>query len=358
LLAASELAGDPGLDPLVRAQCEMIRRNVELEARLIDDLLDLTRISRGRLEIRRKPTDLHEVLRQTELIVRSELTDRLLKLEFQLTAGSHHVLGDDVRLQQVCWNLLKNAVKFTADGGTIIVRTEELPSQRIRIEVKDTGRGISAESLGRLFQPFQQGDLAGRHQFEGLGLGLSIARAIVELHGGRITATSDGIGCGATFLVELDLVAARSAAPPSSPATQATSELRLLIVDDHEPTRATMTQLLRRRGHVVQAAGSVAEGLSAATASSFDIVISDLGLPDGSGIDLMREISRTRGWPGIALSGFGMSVDIEKSLAAGFCSHLVKPLEMAQLDQAIAKAVALGRKTSPDETATSATPQP
>jgi CheY-like chemotaxis protein len=268
------------------------------------------------------------------------------------------VLGDDVRLQQVCWNLLKNAVKFTADGGTIIVRTEELPSQRIRIEVKDTGRGISAESLGRLFQPFQQGDLAGRHQFEGLGLGLSIARAIVELHGGRITATSDGIGCGATFLVELDLVAARSAAPPSSPATQATSELRLLIVDDHEPTRATMTQLLRRRGHVVQAAGSVAEGLSAATASSFDIVISDLGLPDGSGIDLMREISRTRGWPGIALSGFGMSVDIEKSLAAGFCSHLVKPLEMAQLDQAIAKAVALGKKAPPDETATSATPQP
>ena len=203
---------------------------------------------------------------------------------------------------------------------------------RLAVCIEDTGIGITTAGMARIFQPFEQGDLAGRHRFGGLGLGLSISKAIVDLHGGVLRAESAGLYQGATFTVELGTVAA----PASAAADQAHSPtqagpLRLLVVDDHAPTLSVLIRLLERDGHKVFPAACVSDALDVAAREECDAVISDLGLPDGSGHELMREIRRRYGWPGIALSGFGMEDDLRQSTEAGFSYHLVKPVDFAQL---------------------------
>ena len=341
LMTATALESDPVLPEEIREQLSMMRRNIQLEARLIDDLLDITRISRGKLTIAPVAADLHQLIRHTGEIVRSDGLGKQVRIVFILEAARHHALADPTRIQQVFWNLIKNALKFTPTGGTITVSTHNDAEGWIVVSVVDTGVGLSAEALPHIFKAFEQGDVAGQHRYGGLGLGLAISQAIMGAHGGIIRVASEGPGRGATFTAALPSVAAPAAAAPSTAAHPAPARsLRLLIVEDHEATRIVLTRLLTRSGHQVTTAGTIAEALAAFAAAHFDAVISDLGLPDGSGLDLMRQIQRQRPVPGIALSGYGMEDDLRQTKEAGFFAHLVKPVSLDQLRQLLSQLTA------------------
>jgi len=310
----------------------MMRRNIELEARLIDDLLDLTCIIHGKLIIAPVTVDIHELLDHTDEIVRSDGLGKRLRIVMKLDAARHHALADPARLQQVFWNLLRNAVKFTPDGGTITVVSHNDAEGRIIISVADDGIGIRAEVLSQIFDAFEQADTTGEHRYGGLGLGLAISSAIVSAHGGEIKAESQGCGRGAKFTVILGSVTAPAASRQTNPTpAQPGSALSLLVVEDHEATRTVLERLLTRSGHLVITAASVHDALAAYQAAHFDAVISDLGLPDGSGIELMVQIQSIRPVPAIALSGYGMEADLAHSKEAGFFAHLVKPVNMDQI---------------------------
>ena len=324
----------------VREDLRVVRRNVELEARLIDDLLDLTRIAQNKLRLTRGPVDLHELVAQATDICREEAKAKRLTLDVALDADCATVDADAARLLQVLWNVLKNAVKFSPVDGRIEVRTS-CAGERLRLTVRDGGIGIDRDQIEGIFDAFAQGGPAITRAFGGLGLGLSISRALVEAHGGRIWAESDGIGRGASFHVELATVAApaaEGAAPPPQPAAAAADSMSLLLVEDHVDTAKVMARLLRVLGHRVTVAHTVADGLSAADAAGFDLVVSDLGLPDGSGLDLMAALRDRHALRGICLSGFGMDDDLRRSGEAGFLEHLVKPVSLETLSAALARA--------------------
>jgi two-component system CheB/CheR fusion protein len=331
----------------------MIRRNVELEARLIDDLLDLTRIARGKLELHRREVDARGVLEHALANIERELAEKSLRLEVRLAAEDHRVWADAPRLTQVFWNLLSNAVKFTPQGGSISVRSRVEPrplgARDLIVEISDTGIGIEPEVLPRIFEAFEQTDRRITRKFGGLGLGLAVSRAIVDLHGGRLSVASGGRGEGATFAVRLPLGGIQedldetgiwlSRPRPAAERTAAADRsLRILLVEDHEDTAEAMADLLRMIGHEVAVARSVTTALDLAATfpgDGIDLVLSDLGLPDGSGHDLMRELVRLYGWKGIALSGYGMEEDIRRSQEAGFARHLTKPVNLEALRAAI-----------------------
>ena len=327
----------------VRSALEMIRRNVELEARLIDDLLDLTRISKGKLQLNLETVDAHVALKSALEICQAEASSKRLSVKLDLGARQHHICADSARIQQVFWNLLKNAVKFTPSAGAVTIRSrnsDEGPSASMMVEITDTGIGIEPEVLPRIFQAFEQGERAITRQFGGLGLGLAICKALVERHGGHLAASSAGRGEGATFTVELPVVRPGCAAPSGSAPLAAPEPshrlARLLVVDDHADTSRAMKRLLERLGYTVEVADSVGTALEALRRSSFDLLISDIGLPDGSGLDIMREARQLpRPIKAIALSGFGMEEDIRKSKEAGFVEHLTKPVNFRTLEASI-----------------------
>jgi PAS domain S-box-containing protein len=351
LMTASALRGDASLPPAVREQLGMMERNIALEARLIDDLLDLTRIARGKLNVRPQPCDAHSLIGLAIEIVRDEALAKSISIRREFGARKCGLTADPARFQQVIWNLLRNAVKFTPRGGNITVSTrDEQTSEaacRLRIEVIDSGIGITSAQLENIFLPFEQGGLAGDHRFGGIGLGLAIARAIVDLHGGNIRATSEGPNCGATFVVEFPgaieppagaLEAPEALIPQSGSRPHPVGlrkPLRLLLVEDHEPSLQVMSRLLTKAGHYVIAANSLSAALTAASAGKFDLVISDLGLPDGTGAELMQQLRATYGLNGIALSGYGMDEDLARSREAGFMTHLIKPVDFHQLERAL-----------------------
>jgi len=351
LAVISGMQEDKRLPGDVRAHLAMVRRNVELEARLIDDMLDLTRIARGKLELHREVSDLRQVLEDSLQTVTGDLAHKRLRLVMDLDGGDHRLWGDTPRLTQVFWNLFSNAVKFTPEDGVMTVRTRRDGSDLV-VEVTDTGIGIEADALTTIFDAFQQGEQGITRRFGGLGLGLAITKAIVELHGGSLTATSAGRGQGAVFSVRLpaeNLPAPALPGPEERAAAQValssnrgdgdggSRELRILLIEDHADTAEAMAELLRVLGHEVTVAGSVAAGLAAAErhAGCLDLVLSDLGLPDGSGVDLMQELHERYGVRGIALSGYGMEEDIRRSLEAGFDRHLTKPINLQALQAAI-----------------------
>jgi len=334
LMTATALADDSTLPPHVRTQIAMMRRNIELEARLIDDLLDLTRISRGKLQIEPLNADIHQLIEHTAEIVRSDALGKQVRTVFKLKAERHHAMVDPTRLQQVFWNLIHNALKFTPTSGTITVSTRNDAAGGIVINVADNGIGIRAEVLSQIFTAFEQADTTGEHRYGGLGLGLAISSAIVTAHGGEIKAESAGLGHGADFTVTLGSVPASTTISQQNARTaQPARALSLLVVEDHEATRTVLERLLTRSGHQVITATTVHAALAAYHAERFDAVISDLGLPDGSGIDMMVQIQSIRPVPAIALSGYGMEEDLQRSKAAGFFAHLVKPVKVDQLKQ-------------------------
>ena len=328
----------------VREALEVIRRNVELEARLIDDLLDVTRIAKGKLQLTFELVSVHEVLRRACEICREEMAAKNIEAALQLHAQEMFVEGDPARLQQVFWNLIKNSVKFTPANGRITIATENIRDHEMEIKISDTGIGIEKDKIDKIFNAFEQGQTSITRRFGGLGLGLAISKAMVEAHRGTITVSSAGNEKGATFTVGLKtvpspaLAADRSDGTEPSKSTQksaAPRELRILVVDDHADTCAGMKVLLERRGYQITTAYSADQALDRARDQDFDLVISDIGLPDRSGYELMRELHQRKGLRGIALSGYGMENDVTSAHAAGFSDHLTKPINFEQLEESI-----------------------
>lgn len=336
LMALSGMESDRTLSADARADVEMIRRNIDLEVRLIDDLLDLSRVRNGKLRMHPQPAAVHPLLRDVAEICAGDRDNQGVPVQFRLDAEGDGVIGDPARLQQLFWNLLKNALKFSTPAAPVTVSTSNPLPDAIEIRVRDRGQGIHPEVLPKLFNAFEQGDTGITRQFGGLGLGLAIAKAVVELHGGSIRAESEGLGRGAEFIVRLPLSAGAVVAPVQQPAKPSTHErLRLLIVEDHPDTARMLGRLLRLSGYDVQTAGSVADALQLAATERFDLLVSDIGLPDATGHDLMREVRGRHGLKGIAMTGYGMDEDIRKSLDAGFVDHIVKPVDLKQLEAVI-----------------------
>jgi signal transduction histidine kinase/ActR/RegA family two-component response regulator len=319
---------------IMHESLQLIRRNVELEARLIDDLLDLTRISKGKVQLSFEIVDAHTLLRNALEICQSEIEQKKLELRSEFAATKVYLQADPARLQQIFWNLIKNAVKFTPHGGKLSIRTTNNGDGQFRLEVEDSGCGIDPEVLPRIFRAFEQ---AGRTQLGGLGLGLAISKALVEAHHGSISAESQGRDSGATFTA-LFPTCERNVIPESSDAPRSTAKrrsVRLLLVEDHEDTNRSLTRMLRRRGYEVHPANDIRSALDIAARKQFDVLVSDIGLPDGSGIDLLKALRAKRDVFGIALSGYGMEEDIRRSGEAGFSHHLVKPVDLNKLDSII-----------------------
>ena len=332
LAAASYLAEHEELPFHLREEVTAIRRNVQFEARLIDDLLDLTRITRGKLQLHLEAVDAHRLVQNALTIVHEDIARKELKVATDLSAQKHHISADPIRIQQVFWNLLNNAVKFTPQKGRITIRSSN-DGGRFVFEITDTGIGIEPEHQARIFNAFEQGEVSIVRQFGGLGLGLTISQTLLKLHGGNIIVRSEGKNRGASFTVTLDVLA-----EPLPVSAQATAEnfaiersLRLLLVDDHADTRHVLSRLLGKCGHEVFTAESGQSALKLMETERFDALISDIGLPDTSGYELVREAKRRQSVQGIALSGFGMEEDVRRSLEAGFDYHLTKPVEFQAL---------------------------
>jgi signal transduction histidine kinase/ActR/RegA family two-component response regulator len=367
LAAAAVLESDETVPIQARRDLAVIRRNIEVEARLIDDLLDINRIVRGKLELRRQVVDARSLLEHAmQNYCLDAAAKKQIRVSMKITADQTHVFVDSSRMTQVFWNLLQNACKFTPESGSIDVRvynddrrllsrnvsTSNGESEKLSelvVEVSDTGMGISPETLPRIFDAFEQGERSRGQGFGGLGLGLAISRAICELHGGSISAVSEGKGKGATFTVRLDCAkpvqakeTKRQVAVASDAA--ATPSMRILVVEDHPDTAEQFARLLRRAGHEVICAGSIKEAQSHALvtpdknrACVFDILISDLDLPDGSGRELMHDLAQRYPIRGIAISGHGMKEDVDGSIQAGFSYHITKPVNWPELKSAIEK---------------------
>jgi PAS domain S-box-containing protein len=347
LLLATDAVNHKSLPPDVLADFAIIRKNIELEARLIDDLLDLTRITKGKMVLASQLVDMQVVMRDALATIQSDVETRGVRLVLEITPGEAFIRGDPVRLQQVLWNVLKNAVKFTPKGGKVTLVSDISPDGRMMvIRVTDTGIGLSPSEAETVFEAFAQGDHAkgpGSHQFGGLGLGLAISRSMIEMHSGRIYARSDGRNMGSTFFIELPLAGAEE--PESSEPAAGSGEkdgdqerpasLSILLVEDHSPTRLALERLLQRRKYRVLAATTAEEARKIAEKNRLDLVISDIGLPDASGFDLMAELEKTYHLKGIALTGYGTESDIARGRATGFVVHLTKPVSMQALDAAI-----------------------
>jgi signal transduction histidine kinase/CheY-like chemotaxis protein len=322
---------------------EVIRRNVELEARLIDDLLDVTRIAKGKLQLTLEIVDVHEILHRAYEICHDDLERKKIEARFEFNANNVHVEGDPARLQQIFWNLIKNSVKFTPDNGHIIISTSNSGPNEIEIHVTDTGIGIDSDKIGKIFNAFEQGQTSITRRFGGLGLGLAISKAMVDAHRGNIRVESAGKDQGATFIVQLRTVPAPVVATngtdgePAGPESKRVPSRRhrLLLVDDHVDTCTGMKMMLERRGYDISVAHSADQAVQKARSEHFDLLISDIGLPDRTGYELMSELRKSKGLPGIALSGFGAEADVTQARDAGFSEHLTKPINFERLEQAI-----------------------
>lgn len=338
LATAMNLESEPITDAVeLRKSLRVIRRNIELEARLIDDLLDITRIARGKLQLLVGDVDAHEAIRHAAEMCQSEIVHKGSQVELDLRAERHYVRADSPRLLQIIWNLLLNAVKFTPERGRIVIRTSDTPLGKLRIEVSDSGIGIDPAVMTRIFEPFEQGEQSVTRRFGGLGIGLAVVKGLVDAHGASIEVSSEGHGAGATFRVEFETIdpPPAPATPPSEPEAprpRTTHPLRILLVEDHKDTRHAMERLLTRWGHTVTTAGTLGEARQVAAEAPFDLLVSDLGLPDGHGTTLMEELRASgRLREGIAISGFGMEEDIRRSHEAGFSDHLTKPIAAQRL---------------------------
>jgi len=333
--AAQALDMQTDLPPKARRSVELIKRNVEIEARLIDDLLDISKIVNDKLTLHFEPTDLVTLLGGMADVFRDEAAAQGIELLYTPLPAPVIVQADPARLQQVLWNLLKNAIKFTQKAGTI--RITLLPPRRdkVTVEVSDTGIGIQQEALKRIFNAFDQGDNEPGEMRGGLGLGLAIASSLAQRHGGTLNVHSDGAGRGATFTLTLDYAgdAREGASGVAAPMTAGSrrTPVRLLLVEDNADTAEAMQFLLSELGYIVKVAISVADARNTLASNTFDALVSDMGLPDGDGIDVLRMFDRTGGKLAIALTGYGMEADVQRCLKAGFDQHLTKPLDIDRL---------------------------
>ncbi len=334
------LSEDSRLPVDVREQLKMVCKNLDLETRLIDDLLDSTSISRGRVHLCKSDIDLHSLVWQTLQLLTKETDQKALSIEFCLNARRRQVHADPMRLEQVIRNIIRNAIKYSPSRGVIRVQTSNnIDDSNLELKITDDGDGIDPLMLPTIFEAFKQGD----RLHGGLGLGLAIARAIITLHDGSITAHSDGIGHGATIRILLPTVLSTTVTP-RAPALgtivgppPSSSLLRILFVEDDFASRLVISRLIESKLHyIVHTAGTMKEAMELFEKQSYDLVLSDIGLPDGSGHELLTKMLALRPQQNaIALSGYGMPHDIEKSLSVGFKKHLIKPVLLAILKTAI-----------------------
>ena len=329
---------------------DTIDRNARAQSRLIEDILDFSRINAGKLNLNVRSLDFSEVINAATDIVRPAADAKGVRIEQILDSEAGHISGDADRLQQVVWNLLSNAVKFTPRGGKVLVRLERINSH-CELTVTDTGQGISPKFLPYVFDRFSQADSSSTRAHAGLGLGLSIVRHLVELHGGTVQAFSRGEGQGATFAVRLPLLVAHhraenevvrlelSAVQPIEQAYADLSGVSVLVVEDNDDSRRLLQTILTRSGAVVRVAESAATALRILAGEWPDIVISDIEMPGEDGYSLIRKIrlqeSPSRRVPAIALTAYTRSVDRVRALAAGFQTHMSKPVEPAELVAAV-----------------------
>jgi len=331
-----------------REAVDAIEKSAEIQAQLIDDVLDVSRVVAGKMTFNPVTVDLGPVLHAAMTTVHPAATAKEIDILASVPPLLPPVLGDEGRLQQVIWNLLSNAVKFTPRGGSITVRLV-VAGSLLRLTVSDTGKGIEPVYLPHVFEPFSQEDGSMTRSHEGIGLGLSIVRSLVELHGGRIRAASEGAGCGATFTVELPYIESQSnvvermttkKAQPSvssSPDLElpALGGIRILIIDDQEITRELIGAIFRRAGAEVFAAASVREGLNEFAACTPGIVVCDLAMPQEDGFAFVRAVrssaAASNATPVIALTAFGRPEDRQQALAAGFDAYLKKPVDPQEL---------------------------
>jgi PAS domain S-box-containing protein len=317
---------------------ETIERNAKLQIQLIEDLLDVSRILRGKLSLNVCPVALITTIEAAMETVRLAAQAKSIQIQTMLDSSVGLVAGDPNRLQQVVWNLLSNAVKFTPDGGRVAVRLERVGSQ-VQIQVIDTGKGISPDFLPHVFEYFRQADSTTTRVFGGLGLGLAIVHHLVELHGGTVWAESPGEGQGATFTIRLPLLAVNPQTIQESEQPDSTldlSDLKILVVDDEVDSREFVTFALEEHRAVVKAVASAGEALEALALEKPDLLLSDIGMPEMDGYTLIRQIrmmSPEQGGqiPAIALSAYASNTDSKQALAAGFQKHIAKPVEPAQL---------------------------
>jgi signal transduction histidine kinase/ActR/RegA family two-component response regulator len=337
LLAASAFRERRELPSHVRKVFGMVARSIELECRLVDDLLDVTRIAQGKMRVERISTDLHAILRRVCEALAPEMHEKHQSLWTELKAERALAEVDPARIHQLFANLLRNAVKFSPSGGEIQVRSWNTGS-KIIVEIEDNGIGIDPEELPRLFEPFsqlEQADAPAIRNAGGLGLGLAISKGIVDLHGGRLEATSRGRGLGSRFVVQLPTTTRpaaridRVAAPGSLQRTDH-GKYRVLLVEDDRETAQAIAELLRAEGYDVHTAATIRDAL-AADIDKVDVIVSDIGLPDGDGRDLIRRLQESHHHPAIALSGFGMDSDLKENLDAGFDINLTKPVDFDTL---------------------------
>jgi signal transduction histidine kinase/ActR/RegA family two-component response regulator len=321
------------------ATLAMMRRNIELESQLIDDLLDLTRITKDKLQLQFEPIDAHQAIANVVEMCASEAGAKRLQVRLDLRASDFRVMADPAKFQQIIWNLFKNAIKFTGENGAITITSANHLPHILTLGVGDTGIGIEPEIMERIFNPFEQGERSFQRKFGGLGLGLTISKSLAQAHGASLIAKSEGRDRGATFLLTMKTAGLEEAAakPSALDAQTSPAGLHILLVDDHPDTCAALEKLLTLRGHSVSAAQSMRAALELASHESFDLLISDIGLPDGNGMELLRNLRAKTPIRGIAISGFGMDADISKSLEAGFSDHLVKPVKLEKLEAAIAR---------------------
>ncbi len=324
----------------------VIERNARSQARLIEDLLDISRIIAGKMRLDVRALNLVTVVEAAIDTIRPEATERGVAVRLDVAAGLPLLHGDAPRLQQVVLNLLSNAVKFTPAGGAVTVRVERRGDHGV-VEIRDTGRGIAPDFLPHIFERFRQADGSSTRSQGGLGIGLAIVRHIVELHGGTIRADSAGVDAGATFTVSLPLpvkadeaTAVASAGIMASPTSELASlaGVRVLVVEDHDDARDAIAAVLTRCGAEVLAAGSVAEARRLLAATTPDILLSDIGMPDEDGYALIQHVRSTAAgatMPAIALTAYAGVIDQARALAAGFETHMAKPIEAATLARVV-----------------------
>jgi two-component system CheB/CheR fusion protein len=348
LAGISLLQKDETLSARAQQHLGVVRRNVELQAWLLDDLLDFARLAHGKVELHKAPVELCTIIERAIEVCRSDIEARRLHFAFDRGPAFPYVVeADAIRLQQVFWNLLKNSTKFTPEGGCVGIRCVP-DGESVVVEVSDSGAGIASPDLARIFDAFVQAQRSMTGHVGGLGLGLAISKALIESHGGRIDVHSEGPDRGAIFSVRLPMVSAgRSVGPDGREASSMAPDhagrraLRILVVEDHGDTADMIVEMLQLEGHTVESARDVTTARELCIRSAFDVLVSDLGLPDGTGLDLMRYLrSRGHTMPAIALSGYGMERDIRRSRAAGFDAHIVKPVDVDRLLQTIHAVIA------------------
>ena len=322
--------------PRLAQMGEALRRNAQSQSQLINDLLDLSRLQRGKISLNQETVSLPAIIDNAVETVRTDAATKGVEIRLHANEQLLLVEGDRLRLQQIAWNILNNAVKFTPAGGSIEIslRSEGDSAELI---VSDTGQGIDPTFLPYVFEMFRQADGSNRRRHGGLGIGLALVRQLVQLHGGTISAESNGPNEGSRFTVRLPLLretATLSVSTPGAVELNVFSQTSFLILDDSEDSIAMLEELLKLAGAHVVTATSGAEALRIASENEFDVILSDISMPEMDGFEFLQRLRKIDGRvnvPVVALTGFGRNDDIERARAAGFYSHLTKPLNLRAL---------------------------